>query len=51
MDETGRRAGDPPVLIASNERAAQLLGWTPDLDLRAMVSSAWEFEQQEHPAS
>ena len=24
-----RRAGDPPVLVASAERAAEVLGWTP----------------------
>ena len=24
-----RRAGDPPVLVASNERAREVLGWTP----------------------
>ena len=24
-----RRAGDPPVLVASNERALELLGWRP----------------------
>jgi UDP-glucose 4-epimerase len=25
-----RRAGDPPILLASNERARELLGWQPD---------------------
>jgi UDP-glucose-4-epimerase len=37
-----RRAGDPPILVASNERAAQVLGWRaqrPTLD--DMVGSAW----------
>jgi UDP-glucose 4-epimerase len=42
--ESPRRPGDPPVLIASNERAASLLGWSPERDLRAMVADAWEFE-------
>jgi UDP-glucose 4-epimerase len=41
--ESPRRAGDPPVLVASNERAASLLGWTPERDLRAMVADAWKF--------
>ena len=27
-----RRAGDPPVLVASNERAREVLGWTPAVD-------------------
>jgi UDP-glucose 4-epimerase len=44
--ETGRRAGDPPTLIASNERAASLLGWRPTRDLRQMVADAWEFAQR-----
>jgi UDP-glucose 4-epimerase len=41
--EAPRRPGDPPVLIASNDRAADLLGWRPTLSLRAMVEDAWEF--------
>ena len=45
-----RRAGDPPRLVASAERAAQILGWRPARpDLEAMVGSAWEWRQR-HPA-
>ncbi len=37
-----RRAGDPPVLVASADRARQLLGWAPQHpELDAIVSSAW----------
>ncbi len=43
--EADRRAGDPPVLIASNEKAASLLGWRPERDLRQMVVDAWAFER------
>ena len=43
--EAERRAGDPPVLIASNERAAEFLGWRPERDLAQMISDAWDFEQ------
>jgi UDP-glucose 4-epimerase len=43
--EEGRRPGDPPVLIASNERAAELLGWTPTLGLDRMIDDAWRFQQ------
>jgi UDP-glucose 4-epimerase len=43
VTEAPRRPGDPPVLIASNDRAADLLGWRPTLSLRAMVEDAWEF--------
>ena len=38
-----RRAGDPTRLVASNARARERLGWTPDLSLRDMVADAWEF--------
>jgi len=44
-DELPRRAGDPPVLVASNARAAQVLGWAPQRDLDAIVSDSWEFAQ------
>jgi UDP-glucose 4-epimerase len=43
--EAGRRAGDPAVLIASNERAASVLGWKPTRDLVTMIDDAWRFEQ------
>lgn len=43
--ESARRAGDPPVLVASNERARELLGWVPARDLHAMVEDAYRFEQ------
>lgn len=46
-DELARRAGDPPVLVASNARAAQVLGWAPERDLDAIVSDSWEFAQRE----
>jgi UDP-glucose 4-epimerase len=41
-----RRAGDPPVLVASNARARELLGWTPARStLGAMIGSAWAWRQ------
>lgn len=43
VNEAPRRAGDPPVLIASNERAAELLGWRPERELAQMVDDAWRF--------
>ncbi len=37
-----RRAGDPPVLVASAARAAEILGWRPEAStLEDMVGSAW----------
>jgi UDP-glucose 4-epimerase len=43
--ERDRRAGDPPVLVASNELARSVLGWSPALDLATMIEDAWRFEQ------
>jgi UDP-glucose 4-epimerase len=43
VTEAARRAGDPAVLVAANERAGQVLGWQPQRDLDQMVADAWEF--------
>ena len=44
---SGRRAGDPAVLIASSERIKQELGWQPvHQDLKMIVRSAWEWMQK-----
>lgn len=45
--EAPRRAGDPPVLVASSERIRAELGWRPEKPtLRAMISDAWSWMQQ-----
>jgi UDP-glucose 4-epimerase len=45
--EEPRRAGDPPSLVASNERVRSELGWKPRLDdLDAIVKSALEWERK-----
>ncbi|MFN8623258.1 MAG: UDP-glucose 4-epimerase GalE [Chloroflexota bacterium] len=42
-----RRAGDPPVLVASNERAREVLGWTPARStLPEMIGSAWAWRRR-----
>ena len=38
-----RRAGDPTRLVASADRAAARLGWTPERTLADMVADAWAF--------
>jgi UDP-glucose 4-epimerase len=45
-DEQDRRAGDPPVLVASSERIAADLGWRTEHDLDRIVTDAWAFAQQ-----
>jgi UDP-glucose 4-epimerase len=46
-----RRAGDPPVLIASNDRAEELLGWQPQRGtLEEMIGSAWQLLEQSKEA-
>lgn len=39
---TGRRAGDPALLIANAEKAQKEIGWRPEYNhLETMVSHAW----------
>jgi UDP-glucose 4-epimerase len=43
----GRRPGDPAALVASCERARQVLGWTAQRsDIASIVRDAWNFEQR-----
>jgi UDP-glucose 4-epimerase len=50
--ESPRRAGDPPVLVASSERIRSELGWTPQKPaLEDMVSDAWQWLRAYHPAT
>jgi UDP-glucose 4-epimerase len=47
MRITGRRPGDPPVLIASAKRIAAELGWKPkNNDLTTIIRSAWQWMQE-----
>lgn len=44
-----RRAGDPPVLVASSEGIIGKLGWKPEYpDLESIVKTAWDWHQR-HP--
>jgi UDP-glucose 4-epimerase len=44
-----RRAGDPPVLIASSEAARRVLGWSPQFDdLTVILETAWDWRSR-HP--
>ena len=41
-----RRSGDPAVLVARADKAAVQLGWTPELDLEAIIESALRWHRK-----
>jgi UDP-glucose 4-epimerase len=43
IQDLARRPGDPAILIASSDKAKQVLGWRPGFDLTDMVRDAWDF--------
>lgn len=47
--EAPRRAGDPPILVASSQKIQQELGWVPQKpELATMIADAWQWRQA-HP--
>jgi len=44
--ESERREGDPAILIASNNKAKNELGWQPEFDLSEIIKSAWEWHRK-----
>lgn len=43
----GRRAGDPARLVASSEKARQVLGWEPRyVDIRKIIDTAWNWHSE-----
>jgi UDP-glucose 4-epimerase len=46
-EETGRRAGDPPALIADSGLLRRLTGWQPHHDdLDFIIRTAWDWERK-----
>ncbi|MGK7933212.1 MAG: UDP-glucose 4-epimerase GalE [Microcystaceae cyanobacterium] len=44
-----RRAGDPPYLVGSSEKAQKILGWKPQYsDLKDTIAHAWQWHQKRH---
>ena len=43
-----RRDGDPPSLVASPQKARDVLGWTATRDLRTITEDAWRWHRN-HP--
>jgi UDP-glucose 4-epimerase len=49
VEECGRRAGDPAVLVASSEKIKVELGWEPQFsELDKIIASAWEWHQRRY---
>ncbi|MFZ2197654.1 MAG: NAD-dependent epimerase/dehydratase family protein, partial [Thermodesulfovibrionales bacterium] len=49
VNETSRRAGDPPSLIADSLRIRNELGWRPvHDDLEYIIRTAWQWEKRLH---
>ncbi len=42
---TGRREGDPAVLVADNKKAKEILGWEPKYNLKDIISSAYNWHK------
>ncbi|MBC1485853.1 UDP-glucose 4-epimerase GalE [Listeria seeligeri] len=44
-----RRAGDPGILIASSDKAKEILGWEPKYtDIKDIIATAWKWHES-HP--
>ncbi|WP_271001590.1 UDP-glucose 4-epimerase GalE [Listeria seeligeri] len=44
-----RRAGDPGILIASSDKAREILGWEPKYtDIKDIIATAWKWHES-HP--
>ena len=47
-EESPRRAGDPPLLVADATQARQVLGWEPKFsDLETIIGSAWAWRKKQ----
>jgi UDP-glucose 4-epimerase len=49
LEETGRREGDPPALVADSSKLKKELGWKPRYDdLEYIIRTAWDWEKRQH---
>jgi len=47
VEDTSRREGDPPELVADSSRIMERLGWKPRHDdLNFIIKTAWEWEKK-----
>jgi UDP-glucose 4-epimerase len=45
--DVGPRPGDPPELVASGERAREILNWSPQYTLAEIVTTAWNWHRNQ----
>ncbi|MEF0940458.1 UDP-glucose 4-epimerase GalE [Rhizobium sp. BR 362] len=43
VEYVGRREGDSTTLVANNDKARDVLGWSPKYDLTRIIESAWNW--------
>ncbi len=43
VEYVGRREGDSTTLVANNDKARDVLGWSPQYDLTKIIQSAWNW--------
>ncbi|HEY0125434.1 MAG TPA: UDP-glucose 4-epimerase GalE [Rhizobium sp.] len=43
VEYVGRREGDSTTLVANNDKARDVLGWSPQYDLSRIIESAWNW--------
>jgi len=43
VEYVGRREGDSTTLVANNDKARDILGWSPQYDLTGIIESAWNW--------
>ncbi len=45
--DVGPRPGDPPELVASGDKAREILNWSPHYSLDEIISTAWNWHQNQ----
>jgi len=48
LQYAARRPGDPPSLVANNQRAHKILGWLPRHNLADIIQSAYDWHRSNH---
>ncbi|AFZ46524.1 UDP-galactose 4-epimerase [Cyanobacterium stanieri PCC 7202] len=49
VNKGDRRAGDPPMLVASSDKAHKILHWQPKYpEIETIIQHAWQWHQQRH---